>query len=159
MKTMKYWRLGIFILVLTGVTAVWVFAQSQPKPGYVYVLSNIGSFGENMYKIGMTQRERPLDRVKELGDSSVPFAFDVHVLIATDDPRGLERKVQDDLKEHRVNKINHRKEFFRTDLDTIIAVIEKHHDQPIEVTREPQANEYRQTLEILQNLQMEKEKQ
>ena len=153
---MQHRRLLIFLLFLVCVTTIWVYAQSQPKPGCVYVLSNIGSFGENVYKIGMTQRERPLDRVKEIGDSSVPFAFDVHVLIATDDPRGLERKLHDELREYRVNMVNAGKEFFRIDLDTIIAAMEKHHNQPIEVTREPQAIEYRRTLEILQDLQREK---
>ena len=145
---MKYWRCAVFVFVLVLLGAFWSYAQTPSKPGHVYVLSNVGSFGEGVYKIGMTQRENPRDRVKELGDTSVPFPFDVHILLPTDDPRGLERKIHDELQAYRVNKINNRKEFFRVDLDTIITIIEKHYSKPFDVIREPESSEYRQTLEL-----------
>jgi len=134
----------IFVLVLS--VALLCYAQTAAKPGYVYVLSNVGSFGEGVYKVGMTQREKPLDRVRELGDASVPFPFDVHVMIATNDPRGLERKIQNDLNEFRVNKINTKKEFFRTDLDTIVSIIEKHNGKPFDVTHDVKSTEFQRSL-------------
>ena len=91
----------------------------QTKKGHVYVISNIGSFGENIYKIGMTRRLDPMDRVKELGDASVPFEFDVHAIIFSDDAPMLETKLHHAFEEKRVNKINRRKEFFKTSLASI----------------------------------------
>ena len=91
----------------------------QTKRGHVYVISNIGSFGENIYKIGMTRRLDPMDRVKELGDASVPFEFDVHAIIFSDDAPTLETKLHHAFDEKRVNKINRRKEFFKTSLTSI----------------------------------------
>jgi hypothetical protein len=91
----------------------------QTKKGHVYVISNIGSFGENIYKIGMTRRLDPMDRVKELGDASVPFEFDVHAIIFSDDAPTLETKLHHAFEEKRVNKINRRKEFFKTSLASI----------------------------------------
>lgn len=85
----------------------------QTKAGSVYVISNIGSFGDDVVKIGMTRRLEPLDRVKELGDASVPFGFDVHALIRTDDAPALERELHSRFAEYRVNLVNYRKEFFR----------------------------------------------
>ena len=89
------------------------------KAGNVYVISNIGSFGENVFKIGMTRRLEPMDRVNELGNASVPFPFDVHSLIFSDDAVGLETKLHHILNDQRVNKVNLRKEFFRVSLDDI----------------------------------------
>lgn len=86
------------------------------KRGYVYVLSNIGSFGEGIYKIGMTRRNEPMDRVKELGDASVPFLFDVHAMILVDNAPAFEKAMHHHFHEHRVNKVNVRKEFFRVGL-------------------------------------------
>jgi hypothetical protein len=94
------------------------------KVGHVYVLSNIGSFGEGVYKIGETQRE-PEVRVKELGGASVPFEFDIHVVIETENSRGLEHKLQQRFARARVNKMNMRKEFFRVSLTEIQQEIEK----------------------------------
>lgn len=91
----------------------------QTKRGHVYVISNIGSFGENIYKIGMTRRLDPMDRVKELGDASVPFEFDVHTIIFSEDAPSLETKLHHAFEENRVNKINRRKEFFKTTLTSI----------------------------------------
>lgn len=89
------------------------------KAGNVYVISNLGSFGENVFKIGMTRRLNPQDRVNELGDASVPFKFDVHSFIFSDDAVGLESKLHNILDEKRVNKVNRRKEFFYTTIDEL----------------------------------------
>lgn len=91
----------------------------QTKQGHVYVISNIGSFGENVYKIGMTRRLEPMDRVRELGDASVPFTFDVHAMIHTDDAPTLEKKLHDKFDNQRLNMINRRKEFFGVSLEEI----------------------------------------
>ena len=97
----------------------------QTRKGHVYVISNVGSFGEHIYKIGLTRRLEPMDRVKELGDASVPFSFDVHALIYTDDAPSLESSLHREFTNSRVNAVNFRKEFFRTDLDSIKEAVER----------------------------------
>jgi hypothetical protein len=97
----------------------------QTKRGHVYIISNIGSFGENIYKIGLTRRLEPLDRVRELGDSSVPFEFDVHAMIFSEDAPALESKLHKHFIMMQMNKVNHRKEFFEVDLAHIREEIEK----------------------------------
>lgn len=89
------------------------------KAGNVYIISNLGSFGPEMFKIGMTRRLEPQDRVNELGDASVPFKFDVHSFIFSDDAVGLENKLHTILNDKRVNKVNRRKEFFYTTIDEL----------------------------------------
>lgn len=89
------------------------------KTGHVYIISNLGSFGENVYKIGMTRRLEPMDRVKELGDASVPFPFDVHAMIRTNDAPSLESALHKHFASRRVNLENERKEFFRVTIDEI----------------------------------------
>lgn len=89
------------------------------KAGNVYIISNLGSFGENVFKIGMTRRLNPQDRVNELGDASVPFKFDVHSFIFSNDAVGLESKLHNILNEKRVNKVNMRKEFFYMTIDEL----------------------------------------
>lgn len=96
----------------------------QTKKGNVYIISNIGSFGEHVYKIGLTRRLDPHERIKELGDSSVPFEFDVHALIEADDAPALEHRLHKHFVLHQVNKVNHRKEFFRCDLAKIREEVE-----------------------------------
>lgn len=91
----------------------------QTRIGYVYVISNVRSFGENVYKIGMTRRLEPMDRVRELSDASVPFAFDVHHMIYTDDAPKLEAQLHQKFSEARLNTDNYRKEFFRVPLTEI----------------------------------------
>ena len=88
----------------------------QTKRGHVYIVSNVGSFGENIYKIGLTRRLEPLDRIRELGDSSVPFDFDVHALIFSENAPELELKLHHHFLLQQVNKVDHRKEFFRVDI-------------------------------------------
>lgn len=89
------------------------YRAANIRAGYVYVISNIGSFGEQMIKIGMTRRLDPLDRVRELGDASVPFRFDVHALFFSDDAVGIEASMHARLADRRVNRVNLRREFFR----------------------------------------------
>ena len=97
----------------------------QTRKGHVYVISNVGSFGHDIYKIGLTRRLEPMDRVKELGDASVPFTFDVHAMIYVEDAPSLERALHKEFSQSRVNAVNHRKEFFRTDLDSIKDAVER----------------------------------
>lgn len=119
----------------------------QTKSGHVYIISNIGSFGEHVYKIGLTRRLDPHDRVRELGDSSVPFEFDVHALIKADDAPALENQLHKHFVLHQVNKVNHRKEFFRCDLATIREEVGK---LGLEThwTMAAAAQDYRETLAI-----------
>jgi hypothetical protein len=88
----------------------------QTRRGHVYIISNIGSFGEHIYKIGLTRRLEPIDRIRELGDSSVPFEFDVHALIFSEDAPALELRLHKHFVLGQVNKVNHRKEFFRVQI-------------------------------------------
>ncbi|PPS91408.1 GIY-YIG nuclease family protein [Streptomyces sp. MH60] len=88
--------------------------EANIRAGYVYVISNIGAFGERMVKIGLTRRLDPMDRVNELGDASVPFRFDVHALIFSEDAVGLERRLHQEFEDRRVNRVNLRREFFYT---------------------------------------------
>lgn len=96
----------------------------QTRAGHVYVISNEGSFGGNVYKIGLTRRLEPLDRIRELGDASVPFEFDVHALIPSDDAPALEHELHKKFVKLQMNKVNPRKEFFRVSLGEIRAVVE-----------------------------------
>jgi septal ring factor EnvC (AmiA/AmiB activator) len=89
------------------------------QAGYVYVISNLGSFGENVFKIGMTRRMEPQERIDELGDASVPFRFDVHAMMFSDNANELESRLHKQLHDNRVNKINLRKEFFKTSIDEL----------------------------------------
>jgi predicted nuclease with TOPRIM domain len=115
------------------------------RSGHVYVISNVGSFGEDVYKIGMTRRLEPMDRVKELGDASVPFRFDVHAMIYSEDAPALEYKLHRHFNEQRVNKVNERKEFFSVSLNDIEEAVEKFHGE-IYFTKLAEADEYRKTL-------------
>lgn len=117
------------------------------KAGHVYVISNIGSFGEGVYKVGMTRRLEPLDRVRELGDASVPFAFDVHMMISCNDAPSLENAIHRELHKQRLNKVNFRKEFFRADLDSIRMIVEANHGV-VDYVAEPDAFEYRESLSM-----------
>ena len=89
------------------------------KSGYVYIISNIGSFGEDIVKIGLTRRLDPDDRVRELGDASVPFSFDTHAMIYSDEAPALESALHREFAERRVNMTNNRKEFFRVSLEEV----------------------------------------
>lgn len=119
----------------------------QTKRGTVYVISNIGSFGENVYKVGMTRRLDPNDRVRELGDASVPFPFDIHAFIESDDAPALETSLHHDLALAQMNKVNPRKEFFRADLSIIKKLVD---DKGLQAnwTMVADATEYRESLAI-----------
>jgi hypothetical protein len=114
------------------------------RSGHVYVISNIGSFGEHVFKIGMTRRLEPLDRVKELGDASVPFSFDVHAVIFSEDAPALESKLHKILEGQRVNLVNERKEFFNIKLQQVAEIV-KGHCGEIEFTKIAAAEEFRKT--------------
>ncbi|MDC9510856.1 DUF4041 domain-containing protein [Pseudoalteromonas sp. Angola-4] len=121
-------RIAILELQLAEAEAKEERAKSmaeQTRKGHVYVISNIGSFGEDVYKIGLTRRLEPMDRVKELGDASVPFPFDVHAMIYTDDAPALETALHREFHSQRVNAVNIRKEFFSVDLEEIKDAVEK----------------------------------
>lgn len=117
----------------------------QTKAGYVYVISNIGSFGEDVFKIGMSRRLDPLDRIFELGDASVPFPFDVHMMISCNDAPKLENILHNAFAKRRINKVNLRKEFFRVSLEEIAAVVKRNHGE-VEYQADPIAFEYRESL-------------
>jgi DNA repair exonuclease SbcCD ATPase subunit len=97
----------------------------QTRSGFVYIISNVGSFGDDVFKIGLTRRLEPLDRVRELGDASVPFGFDVHALIRSDDAPALEKTLHRKFVERQVNKVNARKEFFRATIQEIRREVEQ----------------------------------
>lgn len=122
--------------------------EANIRAGYVYVISNIGAFGEDVVKIGMTRRLEPEDRVRELGDASVPFKFDTHALIFSDDAVGLEGRLHDALTERRVNKVNPRREFFRATPAEVRDLLGKIAGQHLLEYRElPEALEWRQSLQ------------
>lgn len=114
------------------------------KAGYVYVISNLGSFGRNIFKIGMTRRLEPMERVKELSNASVPFSFDVHSFIFSQDAVALESTLHKALNENRVNKVNLRKEFFRVSIDDLEKLVYKH-DPTAEFKRTMLAEQYHQS--------------
>lgn len=132
----------------------------QTKSGHVYIISNIGSFGENVYKIGMTRRLEPTDRVKELGDASVPFPFDIHAMIYSDDAPSLEYNLHKLFVQNQVNKVNSKKEFFRVPISEIKNEIEKM-GLDAKWTITALATEYKESLAIERNIEAstsEKEK-
>ncbi|HCE2680201.1 TPA: DUF4041 domain-containing protein [Vibrio parahaemolyticus] len=120
----------------------------QTRKGHVYVISNIGSFGEDVYKIGLTRRLEPMDRVKELGDASVPFPFDVHAMIYTDDAPALETALHREFHAQRVNAVNLRKEFFSVDLDDIKEAVEKIAGVEAEFKMTALAEDYYESLRL-----------
>ena len=122
--------------------------EQNTRAGYVYIISNIGSFGENVYKIGMTRRLEPLDRVKELGDASVPFEFDVHAMIFSEDAPTLETTLHNTFKANQVNKVNPRKEFFRVSLPEIEKVVKENHNATVTFTQVAKAEQYRESLRL-----------
>lgn len=120
------------------------------KAGNVYIISNLGSFGENVFKVGMTRRLNPQDRVNELGDASVPFKFDVHSFIFSEDAVGLESKLHSMLNEKRVNKVNARKEFFYTSVDELESLVNEI-EPTAEFNKTMLAEEFRQSQSSSEN--------
>lgn len=125
----------------------------QTKRGHVYIISNIGSFGQNVLKIGMTRRLEPMDRVKELGDASVPFSFDVHAMIYSEDAPSLEKELHRTFAEHQVNRINPRKEFFDVPIKSVRQVIDEQGHE-VHWTMKAEAQEYYESKAIAEKQQL-----
>ena len=124
----------------------------QTKKGHVYIISNVGSFGEGVFKIGLTRRWDPKDRVDELGGASVPFGFDVHATILSDDAPALETQLHERFRLRQINKVNFRKEFFRVSLKEIREEIEK-----LDITTGVSWTETAHAREYYESLAIEKE--
>ena len=124
------------------------YRENNKRAGYVYIISNIGSFGENVFKIGMTRRLDPLDRVKELGDASVPFQFDIHALIFSEDAPSLENAIHKSLEDKKVNMKNSRKEFFNVTIEEIEKIVKENFSKTVEFVYKPEAEQYNQSLLI-----------
>jgi hypothetical protein len=124
-----------------------IVKRANGRAGYVYVISNLGSFGDDMFKVGMTRRLNPLDRIDELGNASVPFKFDIHAMVFSDNAVELEQKIHERLDEQRVNKINLRKEFFYSDIENLQSIVQDI-DSTVEFTTTLAAEEYRQSKSI-----------
>ena len=122
------------------------YREANQRAGYVYVISNIGAFGENVYKIGMTRRLDPMDRVDELGDASVPFDFDVHAMIFSDDAPKLEAALHKAFASRKLNFVNQRREFFNVTLDEIKQVVKENFDKSVEFIDLAPAEQYRESL-------------
>ena len=127
------------------------------RAGNVYIISNIGSFGEEVFKIGMTRRRDPMDRIWELGDASVPFDFDVHAMIYSEDAPKLERMLHDEFDDLRINKVNYRKEFFRLPLERIKEIVSVK-GLNAAFTMVAEAREYRETQALAKMTPEEREK-
>lgn len=128
------------------------YRAANQKAGYVYIISNIGAFGENVYKIGMTRRLEPMDRVDELGDASVPFNFDVHAMIFSEDAPKLEAALHRAFEDKKLNMINTRREFFHVTLEEIEQVVKENYDKTVEFIKTPPAEQYRRSKAILEDL-------
>jgi hypothetical protein len=124
------------------------YRAANIRAGYVYVISNIGSFGEGVVKVGLTRRLEPMDRVRELGDASVPFRFDVHAMLFSQDAVGIEASLHDRLADHRINRINMRREFFRAEPDEVKAHLLDMDADLLSWTEVPEALEYRQSIKL-----------
>src|SRR5699024_11338683 len=114
------------------------------RAGYVYVISNIGAFGEGVVKIGMTRRLEPMDRVRELGDASVPFTFDVHAMFFSEDAVSVEAALHREFADQRINQVNQRNEFFRVAPSDVLGDIKKHRYSMLEFRTNVDAEEVRQ---------------
>lgn len=127
------------------------YREANQRAGYVYVISNIGAFGEDVYKIGMTRRLDPQERVDELGDASVPFNFDVHAMIFSDDAPSLEAALHKAFEDRKLNMVNTRREFFNVTLDEIKEVVKKNFDKTVEFIDVPDAEQYRISQKLRRN--------
>lgn len=124
--------------------------EENPTAGYVYIISNIGAFGKNIFKIGVTRRLDPMERIHELGSASVPFPFDVHALIFSDDAYKLESSLHEYFSKNRVNMINKRKEYFHISIDDVKKALEKHKNLTFDFHEVPEAIEFRESQKILE---------
>ena len=125
--------------------------QETPGAGYVYIISNIGSFGEEIFKIGVTRRDNPEERIRELSSASVPFKYDSHVFIFSKNAYDLENQLHKRFDKKRVNKVNMRKEFFKITMDDVKQIVEENKGAVHSFVEVPEAEEYRETLMIEQS--------
>jgi hypothetical protein len=121
------------------------YREQNTRAGYVYVISNVGAFGENIFKIGVTRRLDPTERIYELGDASVPFEFDTHALIFSDDAPALERALHKAFEHSRLNLVNLRREFFRASIDDIEKIVWENFGKPVEFIKLADAPQFRQS--------------
>ena len=126
------------------------YREANQKAGYVYIISNIGAFGENVYKIGMTRRLDPQERIDELGNASVPFRFDIHAMIFSDDAPRLENALHKAFENKKINVMNARKEFFNVTLEEIEEIVKRNHDKTVDFMKVPPAQQYRESLKTRQ---------
>lgn len=131
------------------------YREANQKAGYVYIISNIGAFGENVYKIGMTRRLEPQDRIDELSGASVPFKFDIHAMIFSDDAPKLEAALHNAFSDRKLNLVNGRKEFFRVTLDEIKDVVIKNFDKSVEFKDSAEAEQFRTSEKLRTHIEQE----
>ncbi|MGN5468068.1 DUF4041 domain-containing protein [Lactiplantibacillus plantarum] len=124
------------------------YREENATAGYVYIISNVGSFGKNVFKIGVTRRLDPMDRINELGSASVPFKFDVHALIFSENAYQLESELHQRFSQNRVNMVNNRKEYFRISINEIEDELKKYSNLTVDFKEAPEAEEYRESLAI-----------
>lgn len=124
------------------------YRAANIRAGYVYVISNVGSFGPDVVKIGMTRRLEPMDRVRELGDASVPFRFDVHALFFADDAITIENTLHKEFSHSRINQVNMRREYFQTTPEQVLQALKQHQVEVLEFTIEPEAEEFKESSNI-----------
>jgi DNA repair exonuclease SbcCD ATPase subunit len=122
------------------------YREQNAKAGYVYIISNIGAFGKDVYKIGMTRRLDPTERIDELSGASVPFPFDIHAIVFSDNAPALEAKLHELLQKNRLNKVNNRKEFFYTNISDVENILKYHYNKAVDVIKEAPAEQYRESL-------------
>jgi hypothetical protein len=122
---------------------------ANTRAGHVYIISNVGAFGEGVVKIGMTRRLEPMDRVKELGDASVPFRFDTHALFFAEDAVGVENTLHKHFASKRVNRVNLRREFFYTTPHEVLEALKEHRVEVVEFNADFEAEEYRVSQDIM----------
>lgn len=122
------------------------YREANHKAGYVYIISNIGAFGENIFKIGMTRRLEPEERIAELSGASVPFKFDIHAMIFSNDAPKLEAALHNHFASKKVNLVNGRKEFFNVTLEEIKQVVRENHDKTVDFINIPDAEQYRESV-------------
>ena len=124
------------------------YIEAHSSAGYVYIISNIGAFGEDVLKIGVTRRLEPIERIKELSSASVPFGYDIHALIFSYEAYELETELHNYFEKYRVNKVNNRKEFFKVPIEEIESKLKDYGSLTIDFNPQAEAAEYRETLAI-----------
>lgn len=124
--------------------------EQNTRAGFVYIISNIGSFGEDIYKIGMTRRLEPMERIDELGSASVPFPFDVHAMIFSEDAPTLETTLHNTFRANQVNLVNPRKEFYNVPLSEIERVVKENYNATVTFTQIAEAAQYRESVKLRQ---------